>query len=469
MECRRDGSAPGTRRGFTVCAGAALVLGATFAKGQILAEPVPDFEDARIFDGVYLQPYGLAAANFDDDVDGYPDIVVAIRGGVGGSGGAFGAIVVFRNLGDQNQDGVWDGFDTPDRYALDPNLETEAFAVAAGHLDPEGLDPFGLPDIVVSAAASDEVFVYLNDPMDKGSFGAPGRFLLPDTFNPRGITLGYFGGPTGYLDIAVASGTTDKVMFLRNAGGTGTGFVIASEVLLGHGDPPRGVVAGEFDDSLGNGLQDAMTPDYAATSPCQQPFGNDSISALENQGTYQFGVTQHNGICQDFPRAYFSMAKGAFQGVDEDDLVASEQCRAFVDVFHGDGFGGFGHTCTIDRYQVHPNSGELVDGVATGHLNGGTRTDIVAAIATTNEVAILLGRGNGSFQRPSADSGYRFSVLHPDFLSIGWRPRQVIVVDLDLDGFGDIVATCEGDASNHFSNPRLSVLINEGFVSFPPP
>jgi hypothetical protein len=117
---------------------------------------------------------------------------------------------------------------------------------------------------------------------------------------------------------------------------------------------------------------------------------------------------------------------------------------------------------------VHPDGGVFLEGVATGHLNGGTKADIVAAVTSTNEIAILLGRGDGTFQRPSSTSGYLHSTHDPAYPD-SVRPVQVIVVDLDQDGFGDIVVTSEDDWGIQPQRGAVSVLINRAFVSVPPP
>lgn len=468
MNTRRTSSERGAVGTAARRAAGTLACCLVASSGALAGEKVPTFEDARIFTGVGVRPYGVAAANFDADPDGYPDVVVAVRG-VSFQGDPFGYIVLFMNLGVDETTGEWLGFGTPpDVYPLNPLLPTEAYAVAVGNIDPAN-DPLGRPDIVVSASASDQVYVFRNDPFNPGSFLAPNSFDLPDFFIPRGIAVGYFGDSTSFLDIGVASGNTDKVIFLRNVNGTGTGFVIppSGEVTLGTGQPSRGVVGGDFD-ATGMGNEDAVTPDFASVSPCQQPFANDTISALRNEGNYDFDVTQHTGGCGDFPWAYFAIAKGRFQGTGDNDLVASEQCRAYLDVILGDGVGGFTQSCSADRYQVHPNSSAFVDGVTTGHLNGGMKTDIVAAVTSTNEVALLLGRGDGTFQRPTSDSGYLYSVQDPTQLDMAMSPRQVIIVDLDQDGFNDIVTSCEGDPMFNYRHPALSVLINKMVVSIPP-
>lgn len=453
-----------SKRGIGIVMACVTVVMLTVGAGVVRAQPgekVPAFEEPRVFTGVALRPYGLASADFN--ADGYPDVVVAVRGGEYG-GDSIGSIVVFMNLGVDAND-AWLGFAAAARYWLDLEIETKPYHVAVGNLDPSD-DPLGLPDIAVSAFDSDEVFVFLNDWTNPGSFGSPDRYSLPQNFAPRGVAVGHFGNSTSWLDIAVASGLEDRVLFLGNVNGTGQ-FAPAGEVSLGTGVPARGIVGGEFD-ATGAGNEDAVTPDWTSVLPfgCQAPFLNDTISTLRNEGNYTFVTSQDVGGCGDFPRNFVGIAKGRFQGVGENDVVATEQCRALAHVILGDGLGGFSHDCATDRYQLHPDSAAVVDGVTTGQVNGGTRTDIIAAISSTNQVAVLLGRGNGMFQRPSSDSAYLYSIEESNSPPAVW-PVQVIVVDLNQDGFGDIVTVNEGRI-NPPVPPSVSVLINKMLVSLPP-
>jgi hypothetical protein len=421
----------------------------------------PSFEPPRVFQGIPLHPYGLTAADFD--MDGYPDIAVAIRGALF-DGPSIGSVAVFRNLG-VDSNGDWIGLDTPQLYFLDLVLSTEATAIAAGQLDP-GLDLVGYPDIVVTAADSHEVYFLFNDPNNPGTFLAPQAVPLGEEIRPTGISIGAFGGTGGFLDVVVASGVEDKLVFLDNTDGLRNFAVpINGVVTLGTGVPSRCVVGGEFDVS-GLGEADAVTPDWPSVSPCQFPFINDTISLVRNDGAYSFVPTQDTGGCVDYPRSYLSLAKGAFDNPAANDIVAGEECRAYVDVILGDGIGGFAHNCATGRYQVHPSAGLPIEGVAVGQLNGGTKVDIVAVVYGADEVSVLLGKGNGSFKQAAPDSGYLFSVLNAGNPSLGRGPRQVIVADLDQDGFGDIVTSNDG-VPNAFS-PSLTVLINNMLVSLPP-
>ena len=74
-------------------------------------------------------------------------------------------------------------------------------------------------------------------------------------------------------------------------------------------------------------------------------------------------------------------------------------------------------------------------------------------------MSVLLGVGDGTFQQPAPNSGYLFSVEPP--VGVADNPIQVKIVDLNQDGFGDLVT------SNHYSD-NISVRINTMIVALPP-
>ena len=77
-------------------------------------------------------------------------------------------------------------------------------------------------------------------------------------------------------------------------------------------------------------------------------------------------------------------------------------------------------------------------------------------------MSVLLGLGDGTFQQPATNSGYLYSVEPPGGNPNEARnPIQVKIVDLNQDGFGDLVA------SNSFTD-NISVLISTMIVASGP-
>jgi len=85
---------------------------------------------------------------------------------------------------------------------------------------------------------------------------------------------------------------------------------------------------------------------------------------------------------------------------------------------------------------------------AVGDFNGDGNLDIAVANSVSNDVSILLGNGDGTFQ-PARNYG------------TGSSPGSIAVVDLNSDGRVDLVVT-------NFLGGTLSVLLGEGDGTFQP-
>jgi hypothetical protein len=129
----------------------------------------------------------------------------------------------------------------------------------------------------------------------------------------------------------------------------------------------------------------------------------------------------------------------------------------FAAVFLADGHGGFSHDCAAgaDTYKVFPSS-TCIEGSDSGHLNGGTKTDVAFSLGMDDLVSVLIGKGDGKFQTPAPhQSGYLYDIDNDP--NTDRFPRAVKIVDLNMDGFGDLVTV------NQFNND-ISVLINKMYV-----
>lgn len=129
-------------------------------------------------------------------------------------------------------------------------------------------------------------------------------------------------------------------------------------------------------------------------------------------------------------------ATGDFNGDGLADLVVTGSDQT-ISIFPGNGDGTFGSATT---YAV-PFPGTVV----TADFNGDGKTDL--AIASSAEVAVLLGNGDGTFQRVQ-------------YYSTGVSPVAIMVSDLNGDGYADLV-TANIDSS-------ISVLLGRGDGSFAP-
>ncbi len=86
--------------------------------------------------------------------------------------------------------------------------------------------------------------------------------------------------------------------------------------------------------------------------------------------------------------------------------------------------------------------------IAVGDFNSDGKMDVVTANQGSNDISLLLGNGNGTFQQPM------------NFV-VGKSPEAILAVDLNGDGKLDLVTANKSDNT-------VSVLINMGFGFFRP-
>ena len=91
-------------------------------------------------------------------------------------------------------------------------------------------------------------------------------------------------------------------------------------------------------------------------------------------------------------------------------------------------------------------AGDSPRSVAVADLDGDTVPDVVTANERSDDVSVLLGNGDGSFQAAVA-------------FAAGDDPQSVVVADLDGDTVPDVVTAND-------QNDRVSVLLGNGDGSF---
>ena len=89
---------------------------------------------------------------------------------------------------------------------------------------------------------------------------------------------------------------------------------------------------------------------------------------------------------------------------------------------------------------------EQVTNVATGDFNHDGLPDVAALVYSNQSVAILLGKGDGTFQDPG-------------FVIVGNQPDAIAVADLNGDGNADLVV-------GNYADGTISVLLGDGAGNF---
>jgi hypothetical protein len=136
-----------------------------------------------------------------------------------------------------------------------------------------------------------------------------------------------------------------------------------------------------------------------------------------------------------------SVAVGDLNGDGKLDLVVANNASNNISVLLGNGDGTF-------QAAVNYPTGTAPSSVAVADFNRDAKLDIVVANATSNSVSVLLANGDGTFQ--SATS-----------YSVGTKPSSVVVGDFNGDQIVDLAVASQ--ASN-----SVGILLGNGDGTFKP-
>ena len=290
----------------------------------------------------------------------------------------------------------------------------------------------GRTDLAVADINSGDVYILLND--GQGTFDALSPIALPAASTPTAIVAGDFG--TGHVDLAVVDSSRGVVDILQGAGDGS--FQLASSVSVGAN--PSAIVAGDFGNGhldlavadqnsnevsvlLGNGngtfrpaieMAVGTTPlaivagDFNGDGRLDLATGNagsNDISVLLGKGDGTFEEPQPNlvGFGTD------SIATGDFTGNGNLGLAVLDPGSDDVTILPGNGDGTFQQPLTVPL-----PTGSGATAIVAADFNGDGRTDLAIADPILDEVDILLGNGNGTFQAlppiPVAGGPYTLAV-----------------------------------------------------------
>ncbi len=498
----------GSMRTGTFTATLAAVVCGSWGAGVVSAQqqgggqlPPPVFDPVLVFnvgdihddfDFGAVNPYGLASADFLDadgnpGQDGYPEIAVA---GAGvdmidptswycGNSPNEHFVMVFHNKGATVN---WDGTngDNPlDALVLVDILPIHTAVPGMWAMELAFADVTGIngPDLVLVGMDPDVPAGYLvvYENLGNGSFDSS-PLVVPTSVPLRGLVTADLD-LDGLIDVAASSADfpiewdcstseQDVVLVYRNVTDqNGLAFSLVPPIDLGtpFNRAPGDIALADFASLMpGQPLLDFVTPNP----------GDDAVTAITNLGLMNFDpdTIAPPGECE---WRYVSATGGLF-GADSHWDVATVhtseifgEWRVYVDLLRGDGLGSFQGTCTTPPgYQLDIPGVSTPEfhahGIDSGSIDNGPYPDV--AVATwrlpanlepqdgSAAVAVLLGKGNGTLQGASDTQAYLFGTGATETIN-------VMVVDLDADGFDDIIAANHWHDS-HNKRDTISIFIN---------
>lgn len=303
----------------------------------------------------------------------------------------------------------------------------------------------GKPDVVVTNAyasssntSNGSVSILLGN--------GDGTFQAPTSYNSGGDVA-------SSVAIADVNGDGKLDLLVTNYCGDCTNRIGAVAVLLGNGDGtfqtavPYGTggyqaTSVAVADVNGDGKLDLLVANYCDTySDCNYGSTNPTPGTVavllgNGDGTFQSPVTYSTGSF-----GADSVSVGDVNGDGKPDLAVANLCEwdflqdqcvtaGSVGVLLGNGDG------TFQAVVSYASSGVLTESVAVGDLNGDGKPDLVVVSECNNDcqfytgvVAVLLGNGDGTFQKSFAY----------DLLDV--EPTSVVIGDVNGDGKPDVVVT----------------------------
>ena len=299
-------------------------------------------------------------------------------------------------------------------------------AVAVGDFNGDGI-----ADLVVANDTDNTLTILLGD--GDGGFAPASGSPIAVGPNPFGVVVGDFNGD-GIADLAVAnSGSTNVSILLGNGSG---GFSPAPGSPVTVGNSPYAVAIADFN---GDGIADLAVADW----------GSNDVTILLGNGSGGFSALG-SPVATGGTRPY-AITVGDFNGDGITDMAVANQTSANVSILLGNGSGGFsaapGSPITAGN---HPQS------VAVGDFNGDGIADLAVTNYLSNDMNIFLGDGHGGF---SAASGSPVGTgAGPNYVAVGEfngdGTADLVVVDLDANA----VSIFLGDGHGGFSSAPGSPL-----------
>jgi hypothetical protein len=226
----------------------------------------------------------------------------------------------------------------------------------------------------------------------------------------------------GDTDLVVANRSTGQLILLENDGMGG--FMQSGTIPTGR--RPASIAAAD--------LNGDMVTDLAVAI-----IGDDQVAVLLGNGS-GFGLPT-TFMVGDSP---LHVAIGDIDGANGLDLITSNESEDTLSVLLNDGNGMFAAAIQVDVSVMvagQPSRSEP-NGSTTGDFNKDNKTDLAVALAFRDQIGVLLGNGDGTFQ----------AMVRVD---VGGDPTAITAADLNGDTNPDLaVANTTGDS--------ISILLGDG-------
>jgi hypothetical protein len=240
---------------------------------------------------------------------------------------------------------------------------------------------------------------------------------------------------TTTTDLAVAN-EADGTISILQGNGDGT-FQPASTVQLPAGFQPTALAAYDFN---GDGHQDLAVTSANASGV----GGNVSILLGNGNGTFQPAVSAPTG---NLPVAVAVANFHNGLAGSNVDVAVSNQNDNSISIFQIN-FNGTFSTSSSSPTLIKLPSGYKPAGLATGTFTGSGFTDLVVADEGSNAVSVLLGNGDGTFQRRA------------DYAT-GNSPVFVATGDFNGDGITDLAIADNGAPTATNTGDSVTILLGQ--------
>ncbi len=350
----------------------------TFQPASLIGMPVAGTPDA------------IVAGDFGN---GQTDLAVAIAG----TGRASDDVVVLMGNGDG-------GFTKSSAIPVGVGPDS----IAAGAFGPDG------HFLAVADSSSGDVTILTNQ--GGGSFSVAQTIELPGSY-PSSIVAGNFG--TGNLDLAVTD-SSNSVVDIFDGKGDGT-FQPQPVATLPVGANPSSIITGDFGDGdLDLAVADASENDVSVLLG----NGNGTFQPAIDSPTTSSGMINAQGFAAgSFP---VDIVAGDFNGDGRLDLATGNAGSSDISVLLGKGDGTF----EAPRESV---VGDDATALATGDFTGNRNLGVAVLNQGSDSVTILPGNGDGTFQEPLTVS-----------LPQGSGATSIVAADFNDDGRTDLAITDAG-------------------------